>query len=264
MSHETILYEVEGALAILRFNRPEARNAILPEMGDLLVELLDRAESDPAVRVLVLTGEGTAFSAGADLKRVGESGRLGRPAIVGRERGLHGASVVERLLRREKPLIAAVNGDVAGMACAYVLASDFAIAAEEARFHFGFVRIGFAPDCGTTYLLPRRVGLAEAKRICLTGLPVDSREALRLGLVSEVVPRDRLAGRVREVAETVASHPPEAVRRTRALLELGSEADFRKAVELEALTQGALGEMEDHKEAVRAFLEKRPPVFTGK
>lgn len=261
---ETILYEVADGIATITLHRPEALNALLPEMGDQLADLIARADADDDVRVLVLTGAGRAFSAGADLKLMGRGDRLGRSALVGRERNLHGSSVVERMLRRDKPLIAAVNGVAAGMACAYVLAADFALAARSARMVFGFTKLGFIPDCGTTFLLPRRVGLAGAQRIALTAEPVAADEALRLGLFSEVVADEELAARTRTVAATIASRPPHAIRLTRVLLERNSEADFRQAVEAEALAQGILGETEDHKEAVRAFAEKRAPTFTGR
>jgi enoyl-CoA hydratase/carnithine racemase len=232
-------------------------------MNDLLPQLIDRAEADDAVRVIVLTGAGNAFSAGADIKRMGEPGRLGRSALVGRQRTLHGAAVVERLLRREKPLLAAVNGVAAGMACSFVLACDFAVAADTARFAFSFTKMGFIPDSGCTFLLPRRVGLAAAQRICLTAEPVAAADAWRLGLVSEVVAADQLPARARALAAAIAALPPQAVRLTRGLLERATAIDYRQATEAEALAQGILGETADHQEAVRAFVEKRPPKFTG-
>jgi 2-(1,2-epoxy-1,2-dihydrophenyl)acetyl-CoA isomerase len=183
--------------------------------------------------------------------------------LVGRQRTLHGAAVVERLLQREKPLIAAVNGVAAGMACAFVLAADFAVAAESARFLFSFVNVGFIPDSGCTWLLPRRVGLANAQRLCLLGEPVGAAEALRLGLVSEVVADQTLGARVVALAQRIASQPPHAVRIARGLLAAALERGFRDAADAEALAQGILGETADHQEAVRAFIEKRPPKFTG-
>lgn len=264
MADETVLYEVAGGVATITLNRPAALNALLPDMGDRVVELVRGAEADEAVRAIVLTGAGKAFSAGADLKLMGQGDRLGRSALVGRQRNLHGAAVVEGLLRREKPMIAAVNGVAAGMACAYVLACDFAIAAEAARFVFSFTKVGFVPDSGCTYLLPRRIGLANAQRICLTAEPVHAAEALRLGLVSEVVPADQFRDRVRAVAGAIAANAPQAIRLARGLLERGARSDFHQATEAEALAQGILGETADHKEAVRAFAEKRAPVFTGK
>ena len=261
---EPILYETQDAIATITFNRPEALNALTPEMNDRLVELVEQADADATVRVLVLTGAGKAFSSGADLKVMGQGDRLGRSAMVGRQRTLNGARRVERILAREKPMIAAVNGVVAGMACGYALACDFAIAAASARFVFSFIKVGFIPDCGNTHLLPRRIGLANAQRLCLTGEAVPAAEALRLGLVSEVVPDDRLRARVTEVAAQIAAQAPQAVRLTRGLLERGAAAEFRQAIEAEAIANGVLGETEDHKEAVKAFGEKRKPSFTGK
>jgi 2-(1,2-epoxy-1,2-dihydrophenyl)acetyl-CoA isomerase len=261
---ETILYEASDGIATITLNRPDSLNALLPEMSDRLCDLVDLADADDAVRVVVLSGAGKAFSAGADLKLMGRPDRLGRSALVGRQRTLHGAEVVERLLRREKPMLAAVNGVVAGMACSFVLACDFALAADGARFVFSFVKVGFVPDSACSFLLPRRVGLAAAQRLCLTAEPLAAADALRLGLVTEVVPPDQLAARARAVAASIAAHPPQAVRMVRSLLERGASADFRSATEAEALAQGVLGETADHQEAVRAFAEKRPPVFTGK
>src|SRR5690606_6104271 len=249
-----IRYEVADGIATITLNRPEQLNAMLPEMNDRLPELVEQAEADDAVRVIILTGAGRAFSAGADIKRMSEPGRLGRSALVGRQRTLHGAEVVERLLRREKPMLAAVNGVVAGMACSFVLAAAFAIAADTARFAFGFVRVGFVPDSTCPWLLPRRVGLANAQRLCLPAEPADAAEALRLGLVSEVVPAAALAERARALAIMIAGHAPHAVRLTRGLLARAAESDFRQAAEAEALAQGILGETEDHQEAVRAFV----------
>ncbi len=261
---DTVLYEVANGVAQLTLNRPASLNALTPEMNDHLVELVEQADRDEAVRVIVLTGAGKAFSSGADLKVMGQGDRLGRSALVGRQRTLNGGRRVARILARETPLIAAVNGVVAGMACAYALAADFAIAAEEARFVFSFVRVGFAPDSGTTHLLTRRVGVATARRLCLTGEAVSAAAALQLGLVSEVVPDEQLSSRVADIAAQIAAQPPQAVRLIRGLLERAAENSFVEAIEAEAMANGVLGETEDHKEAVRAFAEKRKPVFSGK
>jgi 2-(1,2-epoxy-1,2-dihydrophenyl)acetyl-CoA isomerase len=258
------LYDASDGIATITLNRPQSLNALLPEMSDRLTELVAQADADDAVRVIVLTGAGNAFSAGADLKLMGRADRLGRSALVGRQRTLHGAAVVERLLRREKPMLAAVNGVAAGMACSFVLACDFAVASDSARFVFSFVKVGFIPDSGCTFLLPRRIGLANAQRLCLTAEPLAAAEALRIGLVNEVVPAAQLAARARAIAASIAAHPPHAVRLARNLLERGAAADFAAAAQAEAIAQGVLGETADHQEAVRAFAEKRAPVFTGK
>src|SRR5262245_52892660 len=197
---DDVLYDASDGIATITLNRPDSLNALLPEMNDRVPQLVAQADADHAVRVIVLTGAGKAFSAGADLKLMGQPGRLGRSALVGRQRTLHGAAVVEQLMRREKPMLAAVNGVVAGMACSFVLACDFALGSDTARFVFSFVKVGFIPDSGCSYLLPRRIGLANAQRVCLTAEPVGAADAHRLGLLTEVVPAAELAQRARAVA----------------------------------------------------------------
>ncbi|MBM4270262.1 MAG: enoyl-CoA hydratase/isomerase family protein [Deltaproteobacteria bacterium] len=258
-----IEYEVRDAVALLRWNRPDARNALLPEMTDEAGEALSRAASDADVRAVVLTGAGEAFSAGADLKALGQSDRLGRSAIVGHERGRHGTARTKQLLELPKPTIAAVHGAVAGMSCAWALACDVIVASRDARFHFGFVRVGFVTDCGTSWLLVRRVGIGQAKRLALTGDPVDGAEALRIGLCDELVDGGTDVERALALGKRIAEQPPLAVQNVKRVLEFAGRASFDDAAELEAWTQGALGETADHQEAVRAFVEKRTPRFSG-
>jgi 2-(1,2-epoxy-1,2-dihydrophenyl)acetyl-CoA isomerase len=262
-SFRYVQYRVEDGIALLLWNRPEAKNAMLPEMNDEAGEALRLAAGDPAVRALVLSGVGDAFSAGADLKLMGRGDRLGRTALVGRERGKHGIERTQQLLDFPKPTIAAVHGAVAGMACAWALACDMIVAAADARFHFSFVRVGFVTDCGTSWLLVRRVGIGQAKRAVLTGDPVPADEALRIGLCDELVPAGGDLERALGLARKIATQPPLAVANARRILEYAARSSFADAAEMEAWTQGALGETEDHKEAVRAFAEKRPPKFTG-
>lgn len=258
-----VRYAVEDGIATLLWNRPEARNAMLPEMNDEAGEALKLAAADPAVRALVLSGAGDAFSAGADLKLMGRGDRLGRTAIVGRERGKHGIERTQQLLDFPKPTIAAVHGPVAGMACAWALACDIVVAATDARFHFSFVKVGFVTDCGSSWLLVRRVGVGTAKRIVLTADPVSGEEAHRIGLCDELTEQGQDVAHATVLARKIAAQPPLAVENARRILEYAARVGFADAAEMEAWTQGALGETEDHKEAVRAFAEKRPPRFTG-
>jgi 2-(1,2-epoxy-1,2-dihydrophenyl)acetyl-CoA isomerase len=257
-------YRVEDdGVAVLCWNRPEARNALLPEMADEATAALDQAASDDRVRALVLSGAGDSFSAGADLKLMGRGDRLGRTALEGWNRGRHGIAGTRRLLDFAKPTVAALHGPVAGMACAWALACDMVIASADARFHLSFVRVGFVTDCGTSWLLLRRVGMGQAKRIVLTGDPVDAAEAARIGLCDEQVENGRDLERALELARRIAAQPPLAVRHARRVLEHAARASFEDAADLEAWVQGALGETADHKEAVAAFAAKRPPQFRG-
>ncbi|MBM4243251.1 MAG: enoyl-CoA hydratase/isomerase family protein [Deltaproteobacteria bacterium] len=258
-----VRYAVEDGIATLLWNRPEARNAMLPEMNDEAGEALKLAAADPAVRALVLSGVGDAFSAGADLKLMGRGDRLGRTAIVGRERGKHGIERTQQLLDFPKPTIAAVHGPVAGMACAWALACDIVVASVDAKFHFSFVKVGFVTDCGTSWLLVRRVGVGMAKRIVLTADPVSGQDALGVGLCDELVEQGNDVEQATAIARKIAAQPPLAIANARRILEYASRVGFADAAEMEAWTQGALGETEDHKEAVRAFGEKRSPRFTG-
>jgi len=258
-----VRYAVADGIATLLWNRPEARNAMLPEMNDEAGEALRLAAADPAVRALVLSGVGDAFSAGADLKLMGRGDRLGRTAIVGRERGKHGIERTQQLLDFPKPTIAAVHGPVAGMACAWALACDIVVASVDAKFHFSFVKVGFVTDCGTSWLLVRRVGVGMAKRIVLTADPVSGQDALRVGLCDELAEQGNDVEQATAIARKIAAQPPLAIANARRILEYASRVGFADAAEMEAWTQGALGETEDHKEAVRAFGEKRSPRFTG-
>jgi 2-(1,2-epoxy-1,2-dihydrophenyl)acetyl-CoA isomerase len=257
-------YRVEAdGVAVLRWNRPEARNALLPEMTDEAVAALDEAAADAAVRALVLSGTGEAFSAGADLKLMGSGDRLGRTALEGWSRGRHGIAGTRRVLDFPKPTVAALHGPVAGMACAWALACDIVVAGADARFHLSFVRVGFVTDCGTSWLLLRRVGMGQAKRIVLTGDPVDAVEAARIGLCDELTESGRDLDRALALARRIAAQPPLAVRQARRVLEHAARASFEDAADLESWVQGALGETADHKEAVAAFAAKRPPQFRG-
>jgi 2-(1,2-epoxy-1,2-dihydrophenyl)acetyl-CoA isomerase len=250
-------------VALLRWNRPEARNALLPEMTDEAIAALEAAASDERVRALVLSGAGAAFSAGADLKLMGRDDRLGRSALEGWRRGRRGSDGARKVLDFPKPTVAAIHGAVAGMACAWALACDVVVAAADARFHLSFVRVGFVTDCGTSWLLLRRVGMGQAKRIVLTGDPVDAAEAARIGLCDVLVGAGEDVEHALGLARRIAAQPPLAVRQARRVLEHAARASFEDAADLEAWVQGALGETADHKEAVAAFGEKRPPVFRG-
>ena len=260
------LYEVDDGIATITLNRPEALNALLPEMNDRAPELIDQAEADDAVRVIVLTGAGKAFSAGADLKLMGRPDRLGRSALVGRQRTLHGASVVERLLqareaddrrrqrRRRRAWPARSSSPATSPSPPRPRASSSASS-----------KVGFVPDCGSTFLLPRRVGLANAQRI----VPHRRAGRRRRGAASRprqrggaarplrgTSARDRGGDRRAPAAGRAPGARPARARRRR--------ATSAQAIEAEAMAQGVLGETADHQEAVRAFVEKRTPVFTGK
>jgi 2-(1,2-epoxy-1,2-dihydrophenyl)acetyl-CoA isomerase len=254
---EGLRLERDGAIATLVFDRPEARNAFTPEMSLAFGARLRELRDDESLRVLVLTGAGDAFSSGADVKAMGSPDRLGRPPEVGYERVKAAGLRTLELAEFPRPTIAAVNGPVAGFALALAFACDVVIAAERARFSFGFSRIGYVPDAGLCWILPRLVGLARAKELFFRAATIDARGAERLGLVSRVVADSALAAETRALAEEIAARPAAALRFGKAILDRAHESDFRTVVEQEAYAQGILGTTEEHKAAVRAFLEKK-------
>ncbi|MBI4523036.1 MAG: enoyl-CoA hydratase/isomerase family protein [Deltaproteobacteria bacterium] len=259
MSYETILYEKQNGVATITLNRPQALNAFTATMNAEVQDALKDADRDRNVRCFLLTGAGRAFCAGQDLR-----GRTPE------NKGSLGASLREKynpiiikLRRSEKISLAAVNGVAAGAGCNLALACDLRVASQEAKFIQAFVRVGLAPDCGGSYILPRLVGASKAMELLLLGEPVDAEEALRLGLVAKVMPATELLTAARELAETLARGPRSMglIKRAvnRSLL-----SELETQLEYEAQLQEIAGRSADFDEGVRAFLEKRSPVFTGK
>lgn len=259
MNFENIIYDKKDGIATIVLNRPQALNAFTPQMNGELQQALKDADEDKSIRCFLLTGSGRAFCSGQDLK-----GRTPQ------NKGSLGASLRERynpiilrLRRTEKISIAAVNGVAAGAGCNLALACDLRLASEQAQFVQAFVRVGLAPDCGGSTILPRLVGLSKALELLLLGEPVDAKEALRIGLVAKVVPAEDLLSASRAIAEKIARGPRSLglIKRAvnRAIL-----PELEAQLEHESYLQEIAGRSSDFDEGVRAFLEKRSPVFTGK
>jgi 2-(1,2-epoxy-1,2-dihydrophenyl)acetyl-CoA isomerase len=259
VSYETILFEKENGVATITLNRPQALNAFIPQMNKEVLEALKNGERDDAVRCLVITGAGRAFCAGQDLK-----GRTPE------QKGSLGASLREKynpmirqIRQMEKIVVAAVNGVAAGAGCNLALSCDLRVASEEAKFIQSFVRVGLAPDSGGSFILPRLVGLSKAMELLLLGEPVEAQEARRIGLVAKVFPAADFVQAAKEIAERIARAPRGIGLIKRAVNHAvlpGVESDL----EYEAYLQEIAGRSADYDEGVRAFLEKRTPVFTGK
>lgn len=254
-----IRYEVADAIATITLDRPDALNALTVPMKTELLTALRAVARDRAVRAVVLTGAGRAFCAGQDLKE-----RLAPDAaplaIEVRERY---NPIIAAMRRLDQPIVGAINGVAAGAGASLAFACDIRLAAEDASFVLAFGRIGLVPDSGATWFLPRLVGPAKAAEMALLGESVTAAEAAHLGLVSRVVPADALADDARGVAARLAALAPRALALTKRALERSWSVDLEAALEDEAYRQGIAGATADHAEGLAAFLEKRPPRFTG-
>jgi 2-(1,2-epoxy-1,2-dihydrophenyl)acetyl-CoA isomerase len=251
--------EVDGAVATLTLDRPEALNALTVPLKIALREALESIARDRSVRAVILTGAGRAFCAGQDLAEREQPDAAPLEVEV-RERY---NPIIRALRSMGQPVIAAVNGVAAGAGASLAFACDLRIAAQEARFLLAFGRIGLVPDSGATWFLPRIVGPAKAAELALLGEAVDAAEALRLGLVSKVVPGEALMDEARAMAGRLAESAPLALALTKEALQRSLTIDLDEALEGEAKLQGIAGASADHAEGLAAFREKRPPRFTG-
>ncbi|MEZ4322269.1 MAG: enoyl-CoA hydratase-related protein [Myxococcota bacterium] len=252
-------------LVWLTLDRADARNAYSDAMVAGLVEALDRCEADPDVRVVALTGAGSAFSAGGDLKQMlAHDGMFAGDATALRARYMRGIQQVPRRLARfDKPVIAAVNGPAIGAGLDLACMADLRVASTRAKLGSTFVKVGLVPGDGGAYFLARTIGFPRALELILTGRIVDAEEALSIGLVHEVVAPEALVDAVRARAAVFASLPPVALRLAKSAATRSWDLPLDAALELAATYQGVAQNTADHDEAVRAFLEKREPRFTG-
>lgn len=254
-------------VAQITLNQPERLNALDEAMVDAIRDSVLALGADPRCRVIVLTGAGRGFCAGMNIKASVEKGGSGAPATVadrltGQERF---ASMIRAIRSVRQPVVAAVNGAAAGAGFALTLASDVRIASDSASFHVAAVKIGLsAGECGISYHLPRAIGTARAFEVMLTGRPIRADEAERIGLVSQVVAPEQVLPTALEVAAAICANSPFAVWQTKQVMWQNLAASFDQAIELENRTQILAVGTEDFAEATRAFVEKRPPEFTGR
>ena len=281
MSDEFVKIENDKGVLILTLHDPATRNAINPDMAREFFEALDRFEDDPELRVLLLTGTEPSFCSGANVRGFsssiqarserGETDALrpwgsmeARYAKKFDAESSRAPEMVLRLQEQQKPTIAAVNGHAVGAGMGLALACDIRLAAEKATFSEAFVRMGLIPADGSCWNLPRLIGVSNTLLLQYTGDRVDGPEALRLGLVSKVVPDAQLMESATELAHRIAQGATRSQSLIKYLVNQAADQSFREHLDLAHVAQDQARSTEDHREAVQAFLDKRPPQFRGR
>jgi 2-(1,2-epoxy-1,2-dihydrophenyl)acetyl-CoA isomerase len=258
-----LIEAIADGVATLTLNRPERLNALSAPIMEGLLEALPRLAADKTVGAVVLTGAGKGFCAGGDVKRMaGEPGGYDEDGAAAR---LRARMDISRLLHEmPKPTIAMVNGPAAGAGLAMALACDLRIAGESARFVTAFAKVGFSGDFGGSYFLSKLIGTGKARELYFTAEPLDAAQALALGVVNRVVPDAELAATTMDFAKKLARGPRIALAAMKQNFNAAENGTLAELLDLEARRQVETGRTEDHKEAAKAFVEKRAPVFTGR
>ncbi|WP_332673191.1 enoyl-CoA hydratase/isomerase family protein [Aromatoleum sp.] len=254
-----LLHWRDGAIAHLRFNRPQSLNAVDSAMASAFLAACKSIAADPGVRVVVISGEGRAFMAGGDIAQFRDDAASIPETLIG---PLHQA--VRILTMLPVPVVASLQGAVAGAGMSLALACDLAVAADNTRFNFAYVNLGTSCDLGASWSLPRLVGLRRALEIALLSDPIDAAEALHLGLVNRVVPAEALADETLKLARRLAATAPTGQAMLKRLMRDSFSHDLPEQLVAEQLAFAKCAATKDFGEAVSAFLEKRRPVFTGK
>jgi 2-(1,2-epoxy-1,2-dihydrophenyl)acetyl-CoA isomerase len=261
---DDVQFRVDGAVAVITLNRPDAANALRPEGRNRIIDLLGECDGRADVRAVVLRAEGRHFCAGADAGGIRDSqagerhtGDAIRLLITGSQR------LISAVLDCAKPVVAEVQGPAAGLGAHLAFACDLVVAAEDAVFIESMLLRGIVLDAAGAYLLPRRIGLQKAKELAMLGDKLPATEAAALGLVNRVVPRDQLGPAVAELAERLAAGPTSAIALTKRLLNLSLDQDRASALLAEAMAQEVQMTAADSTEGVAAFIERRPPSYQG-
>ena len=280
MAHKFIRVKRKDGILLMTMHDPDTRNALGDDMAKEILDELDRFETDPKDRVLLMTGTEPSFCSGANVRRFNkeiqekEEAPVEKPALpwgkMEARLGTHqqldphlGPRVVLRLHQLQKPSIAAVNGHAMGVGMGVALGCDIRIASEKAVFSEAFVRMGLIPGDGSSWQLPRLIGLSNTLLLQYTGDRVDGNEAYRMGIVSKVVSQEELMPAAMELATRLAQGPTQSLSLIKYLVHKSLEMDFEESLQMSHVAQDLARKTEDHKEAVQAFLEKRKPDFKG-
>jgi 2-(1,2-epoxy-1,2-dihydrophenyl)acetyl-CoA isomerase len=260
-----LIENVKDGVAVLTLNRPDRLNAMSRPMLDALLEALPRLAEDPAVGVVVLTGAGRGFCAGGDVKAMAEGTELGGQTMEEKAQALRSRMETSRWLHEmPKPTIAMVRGPAAGAGLSLAMACDLRVASDTARFGTAFARVGYSGDFGGSYFLSQLVGTAKARELYFTADLLDAPQALALGLVNRVVPDAQLEEETMALAGRLARGPRVALRYMKRNMNAAESASLKEMLDLEAWHHTRTGMTEDHREAARAFVEKREPQFKGR
>lgn len=257
----SVLLEMRGATALVTLNRPAQRNAIDMAMREALAEAVPRLRDDSRVRAVVITGAGAHFCAGADVKLLADAQGRPRDVFEGRERIRRFRLWMDELMDLPKPVIAAIQGTAVGAGLSLALAADMVLAAPDASLSCVFARVGYVPDMGAMYSLPRAVGLARAKELVFSGRMIDAQEAQAMGLVQAIHPNGQLLEEALSLAARFEHAPAGALAIAKQMLNRSFESDRRTVFEYEAMAQSLCRESAFHQEAVSRFLAKQPPLF---
>jgi 2-(1,2-epoxy-1,2-dihydrophenyl)acetyl-CoA isomerase len=263
MSYETVKWEQDGGVGRITLDRPETMNAWIDEFGREVGEVINQRAADPSVRAVLITGAGRGFSSGADLKAGFDPNPDDNMPDVYKELTENYHHVIVGIRKLPKPVVAAVNGAAVGIGCSLALACDIVLASDAAFFGLAFVNIGLMPDGGSTLFVPATVGKARAFQMALMGERISAQRAFEWGLVNAVHEHDKLMPEALALAERFAAGPTRAYAAAKQALNQSIYPHMESQLELEAQLQHQLARTPDFLEGVGAFVEKRPPAFTG-
>ena len=262
MKYTMLLVEKKKKIGTITFNRPEKLNALNEQAFNEFIEALSDMDRDSKISVVVITGAGRAFSAGLDLDEARSGPRESALQVVPIQGSV--AWIPHIMRNMKQPIIASINGPAVGAGFTIALACDIRIASEEAQMSAPFVRVGLIPELGSTYYLPRLIGMAKACELFFTGKMIGAKEAKEIGLVNEVVAKDELEAATYKMATEIAQAAPIPLQLAKKALYQGLDSDLVTQIQFEQLGQSTCFKSEDFKEGIKAFLEKRRPLFKGK